>query len=362
MNIRSLVVWAVGPLLLVACASVSSDAGATPAVEIPAVAAGVTFTNPIVPAAHPGGSADPSVVFHNGYYFYCRSVGNRSIGVAKARRLQDIGSAPMSIVWSAVPGTAYSDEVWAPELQYLRGKWYIYFAASDGHNINHRMYAIEARSDDPEAGYDFKGRVSGPEDAWAIDGIVIENAGALYFVWAGLRTENQPFPQVLYIAGMSDPTTISGPRHEIAGPDRVWEQVGAPLLEAPAALRHGDVLHVAYSASGSWTDDYAIGLLTYMGGDILAAASWVKTARPVFAKAPAAGVFGPGHNSFVLSPDGSEQWIVYHGIDHRGGGWEDRSVRAQRFRWAANGALELGVPVTPGTPVEEPSGTVSLSL
>ena len=27
------------------------------------------------------------------------------------------------------------------------------------------------------------------------------------------------------------------------------------------------------------------------------------------------GVFGPGHNSFVKSPDGREDWIVYHAID-----------------------------------------------
>jgi GH43 family beta-xylosidase len=323
--------------------------------------AAATFTNPIVVAARPGGSADPSVVYRDGYYHYCRSIGNRAVGIARARRLQDIGSAPMVTVWSAPAGTAWSDEVWAPELQYVRGKWYVYFAASDGNNATHRMYVLEAATQDPQGAYAFKGRISAPGDAWAIDGVALEHGGSLYFVWSGLRVESQPFPQVLYIAPMSDPWTISGERHEIAGPDHPWEQVGAPLLEGPAVLQRDGRLHLAYSASASWSDDYAVGLLTYAGGDILSAASWRKTSRPSLSKRPEGGVWGPGHNSFVPSPDGREDWIVYHGIDVSGGGWELRSVRAQRFGWTADGSPDIGRPVGPGVPMDEPSGTPALA-
>ena len=325
----------------------------------PAARAG-SFVNPIVPARGSGGSADPSVVYRDGYYHYCRSLEGGAIGIAKARRLQDIGSAPMTTVWTPPPGL-YSRELWAPELQVLRGRWYIYFAASDGNNVNHRMYALEADSADPQQSYTFKGKVAAPVDTWAIDGIVVEAADALYFVWSGWRGTNDGFPQVTYIAPMSNPWTISGDRHEIAAPDRAWEQAGAALLEGPSVLYRDGRIHLIYSAAASWTDDYALGRLTYSGGDILDRRSWVKGDLPVFSKEPGGRAFGPGHNSFVKSPDGSEDWIVYHAIDASGGGWSRRSVRAQRFGWNADGVPVFGAPVGLGVLVVEPSGSPGLN-
>ena len=324
----------------------------------PAARAG-SFVNPIVPAQGSGGSADPSVVYRDGYYHYCRSLEGGAIGIAKARRLQDIGSAPMTTVWTPPPGL-YSRELWAPELQVLRGRWYIYFAASDGNNVNHRMYALEADSADPQQSYTFKGKVAAPVDTWAIDGIVVEAADALYFVWSGWRGTTDGFPQVTYIAPMSNPWTISGDRREIAAPDRAWEQAGAALLEGPSVLYRDGRIHLIYSAGASWTDDYALGRLTYSGGDILDPRSWVKAELPVLSKEPAGRAFGPGHNSFVKSPDGSEDWIVYHAIDNSGGGWARRSVRAQRFGWNADGVPVFGAPVGLGVPVVEPSGSPGL--
>ncbi|MCE4556677.1 family 43 glycosylhydrolase [Roseateles cellulosilyticus] len=319
------------------------------------------FTNPIVAAAVPAGSADPSVVHVNGHYYYCRSVGDRFLGVARAERLQDIGRAEMVNVFEPEVGTPWSCEIWAPELQFVRGRWYIYFAASDGDNRNHRMYALEAVTDDPQGEYVFRGQLTDATNRWAIDGIAVESEGGLYFVWSGWRNEDDGFPQVLYIAEMSDPCTIVGERHEIAAPDLPWECQGASLLEGPAVLYGDSGLFITYSASASWTDHYAVGLLHYQGGDILSAAAWHKSPTPVFAARPEQRVFGPGHNSFVKSPDGTEDWIVYHAIDSSGGGWSQRSVRAQRFDWTADGIPMLGMPVGHGVRVEEPSGTRTMA-
>jgi GH43 family beta-xylosidase len=313
--------------------------------------------NPIVPARGPGGSADPSVVYSNGYYYYCKSLGDVAIGVARAARLQDIGSAPMTTIWTPPAGTAYSRQIWAPELQFVAGKWYVYFAASDGDNANHRMYVLEARTPDPQGTYEFKGRIAAAADEWAIDGLTLERDGALYFVWSGWRRAGDGFPQVTYIAPMTNPWTLAGDRHEIAAPQLAWEVSGAALMEGHSVLHRDGKTFLVYSASGSWTDDYTLGMLTYERGDILDPASWVKTALPVFAKSPEGDAFGPGHNSFVKSPDGTEDWIVYHAIDRSGGGWPGRSVRAQRFDWDAQGHPRFGAPVGSGVEIAGPSGT-----
>jgi len=338
---------------IVLAASAWGSAGATSA---------ATFTNPIVQASPDTGSADPSVVFHRGYYYYCRSLGARAIGVARARRLQDIGAAPMVTVFSPPADSPYGREVWAPELQRIRGRWYIYFAASDGINANHRMYALQAAGDDPQGRYAFKGRVGDESDRWAIDGVALELRGKLYFVWSGWPQAKGDFPQVLYIAAMRDPWTIAGPRHLLAAPEHTWERAVAPLLEGPEPLARRGRMHLVYSAGASWSDDYALGVLTYRGGDPLRSTSWVKQPQPAFAKSGDAQAFGVGHASFVRSPDGHEDWIVYHATDRPGAGWRGRSVRAQRFGWTGDDRPDFGRPVAIGVPIEAPSGTAGATV
>src|SRR5690625_1605879 len=183
-----------------------------------------TFTNPIVPVSGAAGSADPSVVYKDGYYYYVKSDKDTSLIVAKAKRLQDIGTAPRVTVYTPPSGTMYSKEIWAPELQYINDKWYIYFAADDGNNANHRMYVLEGNSQDPQGTYTFKGKITDPTDVWAIDGMAFQKEdGSLYFLWSGWENANDGMPQRTYIAPMSNPWTISGERVEISSPTESWE-------------------------------------------------------------------------------------------------------------------------------------------
>ncbi|WP_341876224.1 family 43 glycosylhydrolase [Defluviitalea saccharophila] len=332
----------------------TADGSHTATCEV-TVSQGNTFRNPIVPVSGHAGSADPSVVFKDGYYYYCKSDNDSSIVVAKARRLQDIGSAPRVTVFTPPAGTEYSKEIWAPELQYIQGKWYIYFAADNGNNANHRMYVLESNTQDPQGTYTFKGKIAAPTDRWAIDGTVLEtDDGDLYFVWSGWEGfEN--VSQNIYIAPMSNPWTISGERVMISKPDQPWERIGTPYInEGPEILKKDGKIFIVYSASGSWTDDYCLGMLTYSGGDILNPSSWIK-AGPVFSKVPTA--YGPGHNCFTVSPDGTEDWIVYHADKNSGGSWENRSIRAQKFTWNTDGTPNFGTPVAYDEEIQEPSGT-----
>ena len=302
------------------------------------------FVNPIVKSG-----ADPWVVLWRGEYVYCRVSDGGRIVVSRARRLQDIGAAEPRVVWEPPPGTPYSENVWAPELHRLGGRWYVYFAADDGHNASHRMYALESASDDPQSRFEFRGKVADPSDRWAIDGTVLAlEDGSLYFVWSGWEGfEN--VRQNLYVAPMRGPLEIGGERVCISTPEHAWERVGAPHVnEGPQVLRGRGRLFIIYSASGSWTDDYCLGQLAYRGGGVCRPESWVKKPTPVFSKTRE--VFGPGHACFVKSAEGDEDWIVYHAARHSGAGW-DRDVRAQRFGWNADGSPDFGEPVPPGVPV-----------
>ena len=111
------------------------------------------------------------------------------------------------------------------------------------------------------------------------------------------------------IAGGDAPVQILFATHSI--PTRDAEAAGrAPW---PQILKRGDRLFLIYSASGCWTDHYALGMLSAdASSDPLDAAAWTKSAEPVFEGSPAAGAYAPGHNSFFTSPDGREDWILYH--------------------------------------------------
>ncbi|WP_433077014.1 family 43 glycosylhydrolase [Dactylosporangium sp. CA-052675] len=64
-----------------------------------------------------------------------------------------------------------------------------------------------------------------------------------------------------------------------------------------------------------------------------------------------------GHNGFFKSPDGTEDWMVYHANTSASGGCDmNRSTRAQKITWNSDGTPNLGVPAALSTPLAVPSG------
>ncbi|MBI5688972.1 MAG: glycoside hydrolase family 43 protein [Verrucomicrobia bacterium] len=305
-----------------------------------------TISNPVAPRGN-----DPWVIRRDGSYLYCYSWA-KGIWVNRSPRLEEAVQFAGRKVWTPPESGPSSRHVWAPELHFLRGRWYLYFAADDGPNENHRMFVLAATTDDPLGPYEFKGQLGLKPDRWAIDGSVLELDGALYFLWSGWEG-NTNGRQDLYIARMADPLTIVGERVRISTPEHAWERHGDPWVnEGPTALVRGNKVHVIYSASGSWGNHYCLGRLTLVGRDPLRVGAWVKEPRPVFAGT--ASVISPGHASFVTSPDGTEDWIVYHAARRRDSGW-DRNTRMQPFRWRADGTPDFGEPVAEGIPLPAPS-------
>lgn len=310
------------------------------------------FTNPVADVGN-----DPYVVEHEGSYYLVESRSGGAVWVTRSApgNLTDIFWSGTAVkVWEPpLEGPACRD-VWAPELHLIDDRWFIYFAATtcDGDNVNHRMFALESEGPDPQGSYVERGQVTDETDRWAIDGTTFVEDDQRYFLWSGWEgdTDGQ---QNLYIAPMSDPVTISGPRVLLAEPTHEWEMRAMPVLEGPQVLRGEDRTVVVYSASGSWTDDYGYGLLSLGGDDVLDPASWTRSSEPAFAKTDK--VFGPGHGSFVRSPDGTEDWMVYHAARFSGAGW-DRVIHAQPFSWTQDGLPDLGTPVPAGVEIAVPSG------
>ena len=311
-----------------------------------------TFTNPLLPAG-----ADPWSIYHQGYYYYTHTTG-RNITLWKTKSLSQLKTAPSKVVWTPPTTGPNSRDIWAPELHFLNGKWYLYYAADAGTNQTHRLWVLENASPDPLQGtWTDKGQLKDPTDKWAIDGSVFENNGQHYLVWSGWEGDTNG-QQNIYIAKMKSPTQIDGDRVRISSPSNPWELFGAlhddvnppqvNVNEGPQFLSHKNKVFIVFSASGCWTDNYSLGLLTFTGKDnLLDASAWVKSDKPILGQSDKNKVYAPGHNSFFKSPNGKEDWILYHANSNPGEGCgEKRSPRMQQIKWDKSGNPVIGDPMS----------------
>lgn len=312
------------------------------------------FTNPILTSG-----PDPWVLEKDGYYYLSHTTGV-DVRIYRSETMSDIAGAESKVVWTPPATGMNSKNIWAPEIHFINEKWYVYFAADDGQNENHRIWAIECSAADPLNGeWIERGEVQLPDDKWAIDGSPFYDKGELYFTWSGWEGDVNG-RQDIYIAKMQNPWTAEGNRVRLSRPELSWEQNGGwpTVNEGPQILRKGSNMFIVYSASGCWTDDYALGMLTAdTSANVMDAAAWTKSPQPVFTSNPEGKAYGPGHNGFFKSPDGTEHWIIYHANPLHGQGCGDkRSVRMQEFTWTSDSIPLFGEPVALGEFLDKPSG------
>ncbi len=313
-----------------------------------------TLRNPL----NSRGGADPWLTYYDGFYYLATTTWTSELTMRRAATLAGLKTAePQRIYFETDPSRCCN--MWAPEFHLLDGpngpRWYFYYTAGTAANYDDQhTHVLESTGTDPLGPYTYKGSLVDPlVQRWAIDGSILELNDALYFLysaWVGGF-------QSLFIAPMGDPWTLSGGGVVISQPELPWEQVGLNVNEAPVALYHEDDTFIVYSASFCGTLDYKLGLLTYTGGDPLSADAWQKHPEPVFQRSDENGVFAPGHNGFFQSPDGSENWIVYHANDTAEGGCDGRrTTRVQPFGWNDDGTPDFGTPVSTAFDISAPSG------
>ncbi len=259
--------------------------------------------------------ADPFAMLHSdGYYYYTASVPEYDrIELRRAWSLKGLAEAQPLTVWRKHASGPMSWHIWAPELHFIEGKFYIYFAA--GRAEDHwwiRTFVLENSSPDPFCGsWEEKGQLVAGWDSFMLDMTVFAYRGSHYAVWAQKRQEREE-NSALYIARLKSPIELEQPQVLLSVPEHDWECRGFRVNEGPALLQKNGRLFLTYSASA--TDaSYCMGMLIAEdGADILDPASWTKLAKPVMASDSGRGIFGPGHNSFTCSRDGKEDYLVYH--------------------------------------------------
>lgn len=313
-----------------------------------------TYTNPIKQRG-----PDPWLTYYNGFYYLAATTWSNVITMQRSRTLAGLTTAPEEVIFRLDRPTA-AGTMWAPEFHLLNGpngqRWYFYFTAGrEPFNLgSQRIHVLESAGTDPMGPYTFKASMLDPvsDNTWELDGSILQLNGNLYLLGTFYNGA-----QPMFIRPLSNPWTASGTRRILSSATLPWETVGGQVNEGGEVLQRNGRTFIIYSASHCSTPDYKLGMLEYIGGDPLNSSSWRKFPNPVFQRSNANGVYGPGHNGFFRSPDGTQDWIVYHATTNSAGNCDmNRSTRVQRFTWNADGTPNFGTPVPLGVSFPAPSG------
>jgi GH43 family beta-xylosidase len=343
--VRTIAAVLIGAFTLLACNRLEPTQTPASSGQFRTLAATTTFRNPIREAA-----PDPWLIYAGGQYRLL--IGGDTIRMVSAPSLDGLRDAKEVQVWADSTASRCC-ELWAPELHAWNGKWYIlYTATSQGVDDNHRQHVLESANGDPAGPYSYKGQWN--TGGWAIDGTMATINGSLYALWSARVSGGQG----IAIAPMSNPWTLNTTGTVISTPTFDWEKSGANVNEGPEILVRNGKVSLVYSASTCFSANYALGLLTASASSNLTApSSWTKRSTPVFSSDAATGTFAPGHNGFFKSPDGTQDWIVYHAQDSNVGGCPPtRPSRAQRFTWNGDDTPNFGTPTPLTTDLALPSG------
>lgn len=264
--------------------------------------------------------ADPYVYRHtDGWYYFTASIpAYDCIALRRAKTMAELPDAEEKIIWKKHESGPMSEHIWAPEIHYLFGKWYIYYAGGEKENIwNIRPYVLECQGENPmEDTWKELGKMGRADDdvfsfeGFSLDATVFENKGEYYYVWAekvgvGAQISN------LYIAKMESGSKLKTVQVLLTTPDYDWERIGFWVNEGPAVIKRAGKLYLTYSASETGVD-YCVGMLSAdEEADLLDPRSWTKERNPVLRTCEEKQIFGPGHNSFTVDEDGNDV-IVYH--------------------------------------------------
>ena len=314
---------------------------------------GETFTNPIAG----GDGADPFVMYDaaSGCYYGLRTDCDR-VELHRSHHAADIFSSDDSkVVFRPNVTNGIYGMIWAPEMHKAEdGRWYIYSSGEVRHNGKRfSIFVLQSKTADPFDGFEFAG-IPDPSLHSFDPTVWIAPDGHRYLVYCfgakgGLRLGIRP---------LANPWTYAGPNVELTRAELPWEISWEKqhITEGPFGLKRGKRSYIVYSANGCWNDDYALGVLEFMGGNPLAAANWKKHPKPILVKGN--GVFGPGHASFFRSPDGKETWCAYHGLTEHNENHKPASRKAnlQKVEWTDDDYPVLGIPTPRGMEVVVPSG------
>ncbi len=278
------------------------------------------YPNPFIPER-----ADPYITrAEDGTFYFTASYpavrdalhGYDRIILRRSKNVAGLITAEEKAVWHAHESGIMARHIWAPEIHFIGGKWYIFFAAGDSDNVwNIRPYVLMCEGEDPyNDPWTEKGKMQATKDdnisfnSFSLDMTYFEHKGKHYLIWAEIIGDSSLFMAEI---NPEKPWQLISKPILITKPEYDWEKVRFRVNEGASVLKTENKIYVFFSASGTGAE-YCMGRLSAdSNAELMDPLSWEKVTEPVLETKDLEGEAGPGHNSFVVDEKG-ELLLVYH--------------------------------------------------
>lgn len=268
--------------------------------------------------------ADPYIVDGgNGWFYFTASYpaygsadkGYDRIILRRSSTVAGLADAEEKTIWKAHSSGIMSRHIWAPEMHFIGGKWYIFFAAGTTENVwAIRPYVLECDGDPYTGSWKECGQMQASDGdtesfaGFSLDMTYFEHNGRHYVVWAEIKGDSSLFMAEI---DPSAPYRLISAPILLTKPEYNWETVNNRVNEGPSVLETNGKVYIFFSASGTGSE-YCVGRLEAdADADLMNASSWSKLSTPVLSTKDLSGETGPGHNCFVVDENG-DLLVVYH--------------------------------------------------
>ena len=191
--------------------------------------------------------ADPYVYkSKEGTYYFTASVpAYDKVVLRSADTVKGLAEAEERTLWVKHEEGPQSIHIWAPEIHYVDGGWYIYYAAGDKDDIwEIRPYVLHCKGQDPmKDEWEELGMMQAADEdefsfhAFSLDATVFEHKGEYYYIWAEKTGVGKQISN-LYIAKMELRNKLATVQVLLTTPDYDWERIDFWVNEGPAILKH----------------------------------------------------------------------------------------------------------------------------
>jgi len=313
------------------------------------------FRNPVITDEEGVDHGDPFVVRHLGDYwlYHTTDDGDRGVSLWRSSDLVEWTFVGYALEGGG-PGHWAETDLWAPEVMYRDGLFWMYVAGTrmgdGGEGVEALRRQGVARSRTPQGPF-----VLDPEplvpDVWSIDGHPFQDEDGTLWLFYNVRTEETVFQgrpgSGTVVDRLVTPARLQGAPAPVSFPSERWEgsfEDDAYWNEASWVLKRRGRYYQLYSGGFYRDATYGIGVTAADAPR----GPWTKDpANPLFRSGRR--ITGPGHHSVILAPDGVTAYSVYHGYaDDRAG----RKVHLDRVEWAGDRPV-IGAEPWPGVPTED---------
>lgn len=311
----------------------------------------ISYVNPV----YDGYFADPFVYKVGGSY-YAIGTGNKNVS---PDRVFQVLRSPDLVNWTSlgyalkVPAGFEGGDFWAPEVTQRGSQFYMYYSVGRGDKGHHIRVAV---ADHPEGPYEDAGRLT-PEDLpFAIDAHVYRHTDGEEYLYYAVDILDSDRPGTsLVVDRLVSPTQLEGNPHTVARATADWQRYEADrsiydgvydwhTLEGPTVVHKDGKIYVLYSGGNWQNESYGV---DFVVADHPLGPYVNETVDHPRALSTVEGlVFGPGHNSVILGPDGKTYIAVYHAWDKAK---TARLMRIDPIRWTEDGPVIDGPSLTDRT-------------